>query len=164
MGKRLARFGLTLNEEKTRFAPFSKAKVKRGIKQEIFDFLGFTFYWGKSRKRKGMVIPKLKTSATRFRGKLKRVNVWARKVRNKAPLKTIWTLFCQKLEGHIRYYGVSFNCKKVASFCDKAIRVMFKWLNRRSQRKSFTWEAFERFRAIHPSPQVKICHALFPII
>ena len=159
LGKRLAKFGLTLNEEKTRLAQFSKAKVKQGIKQGSFDFLGFTFYLGKSQK--GVIIPKVKTQGPRLREKLKRVNVWAREVRSKAPLKKIWTTFCQKLEGHIQYYGVSFNGRRIRIFRMKAIRIMFKWLNRRSQRKSFSWEKFELFMGLYPPPKARICHVLF---
>jgi hypothetical protein len=159
LGKRLAKFGLGMNKEKTRLAQFSKVKAKQKIKQEAFDFLGFTFYLGKSKK--GDLIPKVKTNGSRLRKKLKSVNVWAREVRNKAPLKEIWTTFCLKLEGHIQYYGVSFNVRWVEIFRKKAIRIMFKWLNRRSQRKSFNWVKFELFMERYPAPKARICHALF---
>lgn len=159
LGKRLAKFGLALNKEKTRLVQFSKKKAKQGIKQEAFDFLGFTFYLGRSKK--GDLIPKVKTSGSRLGKKLKRVNAWAREVRNKAPLKEIWTSFCQKLEGHIQYYGVSFNVRGVKIFQEKAIKIMFKWLNRRSQRKSFNWEKFTLFLAKYPAPKARTCHLLF---
>lgn len=157
--KRLAKYGLALNKEKTRMVRFSKIKARQGIKQEGFDFLGFTFYLGKSRK--GAVMPKLKTCGTRLRKKLKNVNAWARANRNRSPLKEIWKVFCQKLEGHIRYYGVSFNDKAVSSFRDKAIKIMFKWLNRRSQRKSLDRVKYELFMARFPAPRVRVCHTLF---
>lgn len=159
LNKRLAKFSLALNQEKTRLVQFSKAKARQNIKQEAFDFLGFTFYLGKSQR--GILIPKVKTNGTRLRKKLKKVSLWARKVRNKAPLKEIWKAFGQKLEGHIQYYGVSSNTKSVQNFRDKTIRIMFKWLNRRSQRKSFGWEKFELFMSRHPAPKARICHVLF---
>jgi RNA-directed DNA polymerase len=159
LSKRLAKFGLALNEEKTRLVQFSKEKARQKIKQEAFDFLGFTFYLGKSLK--GALIPKVKTDGLRLRKKLKRVNAWAREVRNKAPLKEIWAAFCRKLEGHIQYYGVSFNVGMVRTFRQKSIDIMFKWLNRRSQRKSFSWEKFELFMGIYPPPKARICHVLF---
>lgn len=118
-----------------------------------------TFYLGKSKK--GELISKVKTSGSRLRKKLKSVSVWAREVRNKAPLKEIWTAFCQKLEGHIQYYGVSFNVRGVGIFREKAIRIMFKWLNRRSQRKSFNWEKFTLFLEKYPAPKARVCHVLF---
>lgn len=159
LGKRLAKYKLKLNEEKTKMVSFSKKKSSQGIKQDAFNFLGFTFYLGKSLK--GRVIPKLKTNGKRFRSKLKRVNDWARQIRNKAPLSSIWKIFCAKLRGHVQYYGVSFNSKSVSNFIKQARRIIFKWLNRRSQRKSFDWEKFELFTRKFPLPVVKVHHKLF---
>ena len=159
LGKRLERYHLQLNEEKTRLVPFSKSAYRRDQKPTAFDFLGFTFYWGRSQK--GAVIPKLKSEGKRLRGKLKRVNEWARGIRNRYRLAHIWKLFCAKLRGHIQYYGVSFNSVAVWKFVWEAVRLLFKWLNRRSQRTSFTWEQFKRFIQTHPLPQVRVCHPLF---
>jgi len=138
---------------------FSRQGQRRGDPQGAFAFLGFTFYWGRSRR--GIIIPKLKTSGKRLRAKLKRVGEWAKRVRNVRPLKPIWALFRAKLRGHIQYYGVSYNGKALNEFVYQATRIMFHHLNRRSQRKSFTWEQFDRFRAAHPLPPVKIRQALF---
>jgi RNA-directed DNA polymerase len=122
--KRLEKYGLKLNEEKTRFVSFSKRSYVQGVKQEVFDFLGFTFYIGRSRKV--IPIPKVKSSGKRLRGKLKRVNQWARSVRSRYPLAEIWRMFRAKLEGHIRYYGVSFNKEHVSKFLQAATRILFK--------------------------------------
>lgn len=138
---------------------FDKRKAAVGIKQETFDFLGFTFYWGNSRA--GKIIPKLQTRSKTIKAKLKRVTEWAREVRHKASLKEIWTVFKAKLRGHIQYYGVSFNYGRVSKFCDEAVRILYKWLNRRSQRKSFNWEKFSLFMEKNPLPKVKIAHKLF---
>ena len=156
---RLEAFKLQLNEEKTKLVSFDKRKAKVGTVQGTFDFLGFTFYFGKSRA--GYRIPKLKTRAKTINAKLKKVTEWFRKIRNKIPLKEIWRLFCAKLRGHIQYYGVSHNAQKVTEFLWRATRIAFKWLNRRSQRKSFTWEKFSKFMERNPLPQVKIVHRLF---
>lgn len=156
---RLEKFNLQLNEEKTKLVSFDKRAYRRGRKSQVFDFLGLTFYWGRSRK--GAVIPQVKTSGKRFRSKLKKVNLWGRKVRNKYPLPVIWGLFCQKLDGHIRYYGVSHNLRAVQRFRHLARRILFKHLNRRSQRKSCNWEQFVRYEKIHPLPKARICQALF---
>ena len=157
--KRLAKFDLKLNEDKTKLVSFSKMKRRKGIKQGAFDFLGFTFYLGRSRK--GNVITKVKTSGKRLRSKLKKVNQWARQVRNMAQLPDIWKIFCAKLAGHIRYFGVSFNAKYIDKFLYQATRIMFKWLNRRSQRKSFNWDQFGRYMRLFPLPRVKIYHSLY---
>ena len=137
---------------------FSKKESAKGVKQEAFDFLGFTFYLGKSRK--GQTIPKVKSSGKRIRSKLKKVNDWCKAIRNKYKLPTIWKKFCIKLEGHIRYYGVSYNIRAVTNFLRKATHIMLKWLNRRSQRKSFTWSKFELYLKQHPLPKARICHSL----
>ena len=159
LGKRLAKYKLKLNEEKTKSVNFSKNKSRQGVKQGAFDFLGFTFYLGKSRS--GVTLPKLKTNGKRYRSKLNRVKDWARQIRNKKTLRTIWKTFCSKLRGHVQYYGVSFNLKGVRNFLRESKKIMFKWLNRRSQRKSFNWKQFELFMSKFPLPEAKIRHRLF---
>jgi group II intron reverse transcriptase/maturase len=159
LGKRLEKFKLQLNEEKTKLISFDKKAAARGVKQGTFDFLGFTFYWGESQS--GRVIPKLKTRAKSMRTKLKRVNEWAKQIRNEKPLKEIWQTLKAKLRGHVQYYGVSHNIKKVNIFLYKAPRILFKWLNRRSQRNSFTWKSFESYMKANPLPRGRIVHPLF---
>ena len=159
LGKRLAKYKLELNEEKTSMVSFSKSHHRRGIKQGSFEFLGFRIYLGKTLK--GGIVPKLKTSGKRFRSKLNNVTAWAKKVRNHIPLGEIWKTFCAKLRGHVQYYGVSFNFKMVSKFLYGAKKILFKWLNRRSQRKSFDWKKFDLFVKKHPLPTAKIVHRLF---
>lgn len=159
LGKRLAKFNLQLNEEKTKLIPFDKRKERQGEKQGAFDFLGFTFYWGCSRGKR--VIPKLKTRGKTLRSKLKKVEQWAKQERNKMPLRELWKRFCSKLQGHVQYYGVSHNVKSVSSFLDKCGKIMFKWLNRRSQKRSFRWESFNKFIQENPMPAARIVHRLF---
>ncbi|MDP4155027.1 MAG: reverse transcriptase domain-containing protein [Bacillota bacterium] len=158
LSKRLAKYKLKLNEEKTSCVSFSRKGYAQGKTQGVFHFLGFTFFWG--RTRKGKPIPKVETYGKRMRSKLKNVNEWARLVRNKHRLSYIWRLFCMKLEGHIRYFGVSFNLKRVDIFINKATRILYKWLNRRSQRKSFDWEKFTLFIEKHPLPKAIVHHSL----
>ena len=157
--KRLEKYKLKLNEDKTRMVKFSKASAVRGEKQESFDFLGFTIYIGKSQK--GRIVPKLKSCGKRIRSKLKKVSEWCRGIRNKYKLKVIWELFCSKLRGHIQYYGVTYNLQAVETFVFQAVKIMFKWLNRRSQRKSFDWDKFNLFIQQNPLPKVKIYHSLW---
>jgi RNA-directed DNA polymerase len=156
---RLAKFKLKMNEEKTKIVSYSKWDYQRGIKQGSFDFLGFTFYWGRSIN--GNIIPKLKTSGKRMQIKLKRVKEWAKAVKDRYRLTEIWKVFCSKLRGHIQYYGVSHNSKRVGIFVKSATMILFKWLNRRSQKKSFTWEKFWLFVKANPLPNLKIGYQLF---
>ncbi len=157
--KRLERFNLQLNEEKTKMVNFDKEKAIKGIIQGTFEFLGFKFYYGKSRL--GRIVPKLKTKPKAINSKLKKVNLWFKEIRNQMSLKEIWKTFCAKLRGHVQYYGVSHNIKAVEKFLYESMKIAFKWLNRRSQRKSFTWEKFEKFLEKNPLPQARIIHRLF---
>jgi group II intron reverse transcriptase/maturase len=157
--KRLERYKLKLNEEKTKLVPFDKRLVAQGIPQGTFDFLGFTFYWGQARS--GKIVPKLKTKAKTMRAKLNKVTVWIKQVRNSLPLEEIWERFVAKLRGHVNYYGISHNVRNVARFLWKATRIVFKGLNRRSQRRSFTWEEFELYMMVYPIPTARVVHRLF---
>jgi len=155
LGKRLKKFKLQMNEEKTKTVQFN---AKENLATS-FNFLGFTFYWGRSRS--GRKIPKVKTDGQRMRAKLKQVNEWAKSVRHKGDTRTIWKCLCKKLQGHVQYYGVTFNTKRVGTFLYRAKGIMFYWFNRRSQKQSFTWEQFTRFVQRYPPPTVKVYHRLF---
>jgi len=157
--KRLEKYKLSLNEEKTKCVNFSKRQKRHGVKQGSFDFLGFTIYLGNSRT--GMIIPKLKTNRKRLRSKLKNIKTWIKRYRSSYPLKQLWQTLRAKLRGHIQYYSVSQNFRSVSCFIHRAVRIMFKWLNRRSQKKSFNWEKFTLFIERHPLPPAKIHHRLF---
>ena len=96
-----------------------------------------------------------------MRIKLKRVKEWIKQEKDKRPLKEIWKTFIAKLRGHVQYYGVSHNIMQVKQFLYEAAKIMYKWLNRRSQRKSFTWEKFVLFMRAHPLPKAQIVHKMF---
>jgi group II intron reverse transcriptase/maturase len=157
--KRLAKYNLKMNEEKTKLVNFSRRKQSNGEAQETFDFLGFTFYLSKSRR--GKTVIKVKTKGKTFRAKLKKANEWARDIRNKYSLNNIMKKAAAKLRGHIQYYGVSHNYAAVHKFVRRIERILFIWLNRRSQRKSITWEQFRKYLDRIKFPKAKICHTLF---
>lgn len=157
--ERLAKYGLKLNRDKSKLVAFSKKEARKGVKQGGVDFLGFTFYLGKSRK--GVTMPKLKSNGKRIRAKLKKVNQWAREMRNKVELGDMWKACCAKLRGHILYYGVSYNYEHVSIFCDRVERIMFKWINRRSQKKSMSWDEFALFKRLFPLPKPFVHIKLF---
>ena len=159
LSKRLTKYHLKMNAEKTKLVSFCIESANQGVRQGSFDFLGFTFFIGKSRNRGFKV--RLKTSGQRFRTKLKRVNQWARLVRNRFPLREIWARCCSKLRGHIQYYGVSFNFRWLNLFLHEVKKILFKWLNRRSQRNSFNWDSFLKYIERYPLPKVRIVHRLF---
>jgi len=157
--KRLAKFKLELNKEKTKLVSFSKRAFANGIKQSTFDFLGFTFYFGKSQN--GYPIAKIKTSKKRYKDKLRNVKTWIKITRNKYPLTLIWKKFKVKLRGHVQYYGVSHNSEALQKFAYAAERILYKWINRRSQRKSFNWEKWNLFVKKYPRIPIKIYHKLY---
>lgn len=154
--KRLAKYKLKLNEDKTKLLNFN---VFERSNKTSFDFLGFTFYLG--RNRRGRTVPKLKSCGKRLRVKLTKVNLWCKQNRSKAPLRELWKKFCIKLRGHIQYYGVSYNYRAVHNFVKRSLNIFLKWLNRRSQKKSMNYDQFELFKQRFPPPPIKICHALF---
>ncbi len=155
---RLKKFGLELNVEKTKTVTFNKGRFP-AIKQGTFDYLGFTFYI--RRTRKGSTHVAIKTARERFYSKLRKVKLWCKENRSKKKLLELWKIFCSKLRGHVQYYGVSLNMDGVQSFVEQATKIFFKWMNRRSQKKSFNWEQFSKFRESFPAPKAKICHHLF---
>lgn len=154
--KRLAKYKLKLNEEKTHVVRFDRSNRQAS---GHFDFLGFTFYQGLSKR--GRSIPKVKSSGKKMRVKLSKVNLWCRKNRNKQKLRILWKQFCNKLRSHVQYYGVSFNIAAVNGFFNKAIYIFVKWINRRSQKKSQSYDQFRCYMKIYPPPRIKIYHPLF---
>ena len=159
LGIRLAKFKLYMNEEKTKLVPFDKKLAQNGIKQGTFDFLGFTFYLGTSQK--GRIIPKVKTKSKAMSAKLKKMTEWIVKVKDCLPLREIWKTFRAKIRGHIQYYGVTFNTREVNNFVYESKRIVFKWLNRRSQRKSLNWKKFSMYCKEFPLPKVEVKVKLF---
>lgn len=156
IGRRLAKHHLALNEEKTHRIEFDRNNRQQS---GSFDFLGFTFYLGLSKR--GAVLPKVKSSGKKLRVKLKRVNQWCKENRNRYRLRELWRIFCMKLRGHIQYYGVSFNGPSIHRFTKQAIFLFLKWLNRRSQKRSLTYEQLKQYMQIHPAPAIRIHHRLY---
>jgi RNA-directed DNA polymerase len=153
--KRLAKFGLRLNQQKTQLLAFGKRRAwqafKTGERLPSFDFLGFTHYWGRSRNGKARL--KRKTSKKRFRRALVAINQWLSQERNAHKLPILWKVIGQKLRGHYNYFGVTDNSPALVHFEHAVQGLLFKWLNRRSQRRSFTWESFRRYQARYPLPK-----------
>ena len=156
INKRLKKFDLSMNEEKTHVVTFSKT---HRLTSSTFDFLGFTFYIGKTKI--GKANPKVKTSSKKIKAKLVAVNEWCKRNRNRYRLNELWRIFCTKLRGHVQYFGVSFNAKWVGRFLMKAQIIFWKWMNRRSQRRSMTMNKFNEYRKLYPAPRVRVCHRLF---
>lgn len=153
--KRLAKFGLRLNQQKTQLLAFGKRRAWQAFKEgehlPSLDFLGFTHYWGRSRNGKARL--KRKTSKKRFRRALVSTNQWLRQERSARNLPELWQAIGRKLRGHFNYFGVTDNSRALYRFERAVHRLLFKWLNRRSQRRSFTWESFLCYQARYPLPK-----------
>jgi len=161
--RRLRKFGLELSEEKTRILEFGRKSQdesqSRGNKPGTFDFLGFTHYC--TRTRNGRFKVARKTEKKRYARGIKKINTWLKKNRSKLELKDIWNRVSMMLSGHFRYFGVNDNYKMLNGFHNKVERALYKWLNRRSQRKSFTWGQFNMYLKRFPLPKPKIYHNLY---
>ena len=116
-----------------------EAKVFRE-KLDTFDFLGFTFYCGMDGKKQFFRC-RVKTSKKKLRSKIKAMKEWIMNHRT-LPLEWIFKIINAKLRGYYQYYGVTDNTREVKSFLCITKKLLFKWLNRRSQRRSYTWETF----------------------
>jgi RNA-directed DNA polymerase len=136
---------LNLNADKTGILKFDKE-----TKDGELPFLGFSFYWGMNKKNQKIL--KVKTSAKKLGKSIEAFSEWIKSVRNRMRLDKIWDLAAAKLRGHYQYYGVTFNRSKLNHFYFTAKSAMFKWLNRRSQKRSFTAEQFERRLMYNPLP------------
>jgi RNA-directed DNA polymerase len=154
----LKKFNLEIAEDKTKIISFGRfaehnAKRDRNNKPDTFDFLGFTHYCGKSKEVKFRV--KRKSSRKKVQGKLKETKEWLKINRNK---DMIMDRFKRSLTGYYNYYCMTDNIQTVNNFKERLENVLFKWLNRRSQRKSFTWDKFNLFLSKYPlpSPRIKV--------
>ena len=149
--ERLGKFGLELALDKTQTLRFGRGG---GGHNGRFDFLGFEFRWEKSRTR-GHAIVKRRTSRKKLRGAVARFTEWIRENRHEKIGELMKTV-ADKHRGHWNYYGVIGNSKSLGQYRTESCRALFKWLNRRSQKRSYTWRAFNRLlqRFAVPMPRI----------
>lgn len=130
LGKRLGKFGLTLSPEKTNI-------IDIGQRENAFDFLGFEFRLAKTRKR----MIRIRTSRKKLQSSKKRFKEWCKEMRN-MPVNELIKALNRKLRGYFNYYGIWGNYKSLSVFYECVLQTLYKWLNRRSQKRSYTWEGF----------------------
>jgi hypothetical protein len=161
--ERLAKFNLELAENKTRLIEFGRfakqSAMAKGLRAATFNFLGFTHFIDKTRKG-GFKLGR-KTDGKKLRVKLKEMNEWLKTSRNMFVITDIWKTLRAKLRGHFQYYGVSGNHRALRRFENLTLHMVLKWLNRRSQKKSFNWESFKAYLARHPLPTPAIHHNFY---
>jgi RNA-directed DNA polymerase len=158
LGKRMEEFHLELAPEKTRhleFGRYARANAyHRGEKPKAFTFLGMTFFCGKTRH--GAFKVKRKTSRKKLQQSLARFTDWIRRYRNLRPTGALLQQAMRRVQGHLNYYAITDNSESCQLYMHLTRRTLFKWLNRRSQRKSYTWDGFLQALRHVGWPQVRV--------
>ena len=147
--KRLAKFGLEVAADKTNLLRFDRNSKQR------FEFLGFEFYRGKGRQ--GYNVLQRRTSRKKYRAALASFKAWC-KDHCRLPKPVLFAKLNRKLRGYWQYYGIRGNYESLHDFFHHVRKILYKWLNRRSQRRSYNTTGFRAllkdFRLIKP----RICH------
>lgn len=153
--QRLAAFDLRLNLDKTRLLDFRAPPKSQGSGKGrgTFDFLGFTWYWRRTRRGRWTVA--CKTRSARLSRAIRTVYDWCRSHLHQ-PVKTQHEALVRRIRGHFNYFGVSGNVRSLNALAQSARRAWFKWLNRRSQRARLTWERFGDLLRDFPLPEPRV--------
>jgi group II intron reverse transcriptase/maturase len=161
--KRFGRFGLEIHPDKSKRITFGKYELHKASKQKrkpnTFTFLGFTHYCARG-KGGGFKIGR-KTARKKFALKCKDMNQWLGDVRNRTKTKEWWKVLASKLTGHYQYYGVSENYRGIHRFYQETLKLLHKWLNRRSQKKRMNWDKFCEYLKHYPLPKPRIKHNFY---
>jgi RNA-directed DNA polymerase len=164
LAARLGQFHLELEATKTRLLEFGRFAEERagrgGQRPETFDFLGFTYYCGHTRH--GHFKVKRKTSGKKYRAKLKETKEWLQRERSRLKKGELLRQAKLKLAGHLHYYAITDNSEMCHLFRHQIMQLLYKWLNRQSQRRSYNWERFKDALTWVGWPSVKIVHHLNP--
>ena len=162
--ERLKEFGLAVAEEKTRcieFGRFARENAyKRGEKPKEFTFLGFTHYCGKTRE--GYFKVKRRTSRKKLGESLSKFTQWAKRARHVLRKGEMLREARIRVIGHLGYYAITDNLARCDTYVYHAMRILYKWLNRKSQRKAYTWEGFKQALAWVDWPKARLRKDLNP--
>ena len=143
---RIQDFNLSLNMDKTTISNMNKNENKN------FAFLGFSFYWGRKYTLTRKIL-KVKTQKKTLHKKIQKFKIWIKQTRNILKTQKIMKTIKLKLIGHYNYFGFVFNVSKLNHFYESVLKLTFKWLNRRSQKRSFSWKKFYIYNSL-PKPPV----------
>jgi group II intron reverse transcriptase/maturase len=158
--KRLYKFNLELSKEKTKIIELKRDNFDKDIKgPRTFDFLGFTHFETKTRNGKFKI--GRKTNGKRMSQKLGEINQWLRLLRNQVKLQEIWKQLCRKIVGYFQYHAVSGNVRNLKTFIQKVTEILYKWINRRSQKQSMNWNQFKKYLKYHPLPKPRVIHNFY---
>jgi hypothetical protein len=158
---RFEKYGLALHPEKTRLVRFGCPGERPGEaspRPETFDFLGFTHYWGKSRKGRWVVWRR--TMRKRLGRSLRAMNQWCRKHRHD-PLREQVEKLGLKLKGHFGYFGLTGNYPALQRYRWEVIKIWRKWLARRGDPKGMSWERMHRLLEFFHLPKARVVHSVY---
>lgn len=162
--ERLDKFGLKLAEDKTHcieFGRYARTNAqRRGGKPKEFTFLGFTHYCGKTKE--GHFKVKRRTSRKKLGQSLKKFSDWAMKTRGILRKGEMIRQARIRVMGHLNYYAITDNSERCGYYVYCATDILFKWLNRKSQRKAYTWNQYRQVLNLHDWPNVVIRKNLNP--
>lgn len=156
LGKRLGRYKLQLQPDKTRLVDFHRPPKQQnsGKGPGSFDFLGFTLYWKRNRRGPQWHVS-WRTRTARLRRAVNRAEEWCRSHRN-LPIPQQHQALTRKILGHFNFFGVNDNTRSLSLLLCEVRRAWFKWLNRRSQRRSYNWERFNDLLDAFPFPKPRV--------
>jgi group II intron reverse transcriptase/maturase len=152
--KRFEKYGLAIHPDKTRLVDF-RSPWGTGKKPQTFDFLGFTHYWGKTRK--GGYAVQRQTSGKKLRLRIKEVQQWCKKHCHEA-LEWQHQALVRKVQGHYAFYGIRGNIRALGTYWYQVRKHWQYWLNRRSRKRDgMRWERFQTLlngRYALPTPRI----------
>ena len=137
----------------------SRTLKKQNRRPDTFNFLGFTHFCDVTQNGEFKI--GRKTSRKKFVQKCKEMNDWLKKIRNLVKTEEWWKTLVSKLRGHFQYYGVSENTRGIRRYYERVKKLVFKWLNRRSQRGKMNWEKFNSYLKSYPLPKPRIVHSFY---
>jgi group II intron reverse transcriptase/maturase len=161
--KRFGKYGLTIHPTKTRLVPFRppsrplRARSGTAFPADSFEFLGFTHFWGRSRK--GTWVVKRQTAPSRLVRAIRTIAHWLRWNRHQ-PIAEQHQALWHKLRGHFAYFGITGNSDALRRFRDAVARLWRKWLSRRQAGPPLSWAAFQRLLKQYPLPPAVAVHSV----
>jgi group II intron reverse transcriptase/maturase len=148
--QRMKPYGLEVAPDKTKMIRFGR---NGGPYNGRFDFLGFEYRWEPDRQGRPTV--KRRTARKKLQGSVQRMGQWLRAQRHR-KLPELMNTLKAKLRGHWNYYGVIGNSQSLNQYYYLTCQLLHKWLNRRSQKRSYTWRGLVRLLTRFEVPRPKI--------
>lgn len=148
--KRLGKFGLSLSAETTRLMQFNRFRPGR---ERHFTFFGFEFYWDQNRN--GKCCLRRRTAQEKQRSSVKAIVDWIKQNRC-MKLNQLMPQLRRKLVGFLNYFGLPDNSSSLKLYGQYAIEALFKWINRRSQRRSYNWKGFGAMLGYFHVPKLQV--------